>query len=351
MLTLASPDATLVVTNAISYPSWEPFFFDDYRTLFIQARSADPVVNYSINFYTPSGAYVGQFQGATANGLIAVQLGFSGTSTLPAFVTAAITTVNAANQENTMWLPPLWKGTDSYPSIGDWVVAKQKAFDGYVNDDLLYREVDGVVTALEQERNNSVLPKFTNVEAYPISAGSSDPSSITNSWRTLFSAITNFSSRNFFYMGHGIPDSIGGYTNGTPWYGLTATNIAAALGNTPFLNKKVPFTNGPPRRYRFVFLYGCDGATGNLPAAFGISNNRDEDIGVYQQGEPRAAAFLGFNAKPAIAVPTSGGHAVELHMINWLNRFWTRWRAEGGTLEDAVNLANSPSKNGCFGAA
>lgn len=339
LLTLSSTGTTLAVTNAISYPYLEPFFFDDYRSLFIQARSVDPVVNYWIDFYSPSGSYVGQFHGATTNGLIAVQLGFSGTSTLPAFFTAVITTVNAANQQNSLSLPPLWKGRDIFPSVGDWAVVKQKAFDSHENGDLLYAMVDTVAGALQLERANSVLPAFSTIEAYPLRASGSDPSDITNSWGVFFNAITNFSTRNLFYMGHGLPDSLGGYTNNTPWYGITASQIAEALGNTPFLNKKIPFTNGPPHRYRFVFIYGCNGASGSLPAAFGISNNRDEDIGLYQPGEPRPAALLSFNGSPTIAHKIGGGWGVYPHMIEWPEKFWNRWTVQGRTLEEAVNLA------------
>ena len=101
------------------------------------------------------------------------------------------------------------------------------------------------------------------------------------SWLT--SDIRDYEVRNLFYFGHGNPKFIGttkplGVGRPTPGK-ITVADLRQVLG-----------TNHP---YRFVFLYGCNTATGDIPLAFGIPKEKMTRSDFADRGL-RARAFVGF---------------------------------------------------------
>ncbi len=101
------------------------------------------------------------------------------------------------------------------------------------------------------------------------------------SWLT--SDIRDYEVRNLFYFGHGNPDFIGttkpsGVGRPTPGK-ITVADLRQVLS-----------TNHP---YRFVFLYGCNTATGDIPLAFGIPKEKMTRSDFADRGL-RARAFVGF---------------------------------------------------------
>ena len=95
----------------------------------------------------------------------------------------------------------------------------------------------------------------------------------SNSWVTLKAYFQDPSYRNFYYFGHGGTNSFGGDMNVVSNEDVISSITLPGNGtsvDTVFLKNNVGYSRYGAHPYRFVFMDGCDTATGGLPDAFGI---------------------------------------------------------------------------------
>ncbi|MGH7977992.1 MAG: hypothetical protein ACREE6_01355, partial [Limisphaerales bacterium] len=88
-------------------------------------------------------------------------------------------------------------------------------------------------------------------------------------------SLTSWNNRNFYYFGHGSANSIGGDISTLD----SSNNITGSInlpGSRSYLTSQWVHDNVTyntvwgPMPFRFVFLDGCDTATGNWPWAWGV---------------------------------------------------------------------------------
>ena len=336
-----APPVSIVVSNEISFPYWEPLYFADWQVLYIQARSAHTNTDWQIDLYGDDSSYIGSFTGHSDDGLIAVAWNLVdpyGQVRTDAFFIPVITTPYSDPAG-----PKIWRGYDYFPSRGDWVVANQQAWQGWNNAE----ELDSMADSIAQGAQGAgfiVRPPGAGGQAFRLPV--TDNNAVTNAWHTFYNAVTNFVSRNLFYFGHGHNSTLGGYTHPGDGYGLSATEIGYGLRNLPWYEGF--FTSAPlanPQRYRFVFIDGCEGADGNLPFLFGVTNNRDPDLHPYQPGEMRPSAFMGFKGDVAVGVHNTG---IYLYHPNYVSWFFYEWVGQGDRLADARTRAMNYSGTAGF---
>jgi hypothetical protein len=96
--------------------------------------------------------------------------------------------------------------------------------------------------------------------------------------------------------------------------------------NTDYL--KTILQNHP---YRFVFLYGCESAKGDLAEAFGIKKKKwkNNKAGLTSQ------AFLGWKTKRHWFY----GNFLPAESENVFEGFWREWRGTHPNLQDAIDYA------------
>jgi hypothetical protein len=338
-ISLEAPPVSIVVSNEISFPYVEPLYYADSQAMYIQARSAHPNATWWVDIYGDQNNYIGTLTGQTVgDGLIPViwtLLDPYGRLRTDAFFTPVVRTAwtdsNGHGQAQAVGAK-VWRGYDYFPSQGDWVVANQQAWQGWNNADTLDGTADAIASGARGAGFN-VLPAGSPGEAFRIPV----TGDFSSAWRTFYNAITNFSSRNLYYLGHGANSTLGGYTPAGNGNGLSATELGTGLRNLPWYGGLVGHPPQPnPQRYRFVFIDGCEGADSGLPFLFGITNNRDPELHPYQPGEARPSAFLGFEGDVAIGIRNTG---IYLYRPNYVSHLFILWSLNGLTLKAAREQA------------
>jgi len=133
-------------------------------------------------------------------------------------------------------------------------------------------------------------------------------------WSTLLNLLQFSEAENFVYLGHAGPNLIG---------------LSQSLGLSSDLLKRVLVLQNHP--YRFVFLYGCQSAKGDLPEAFGIKKKKwkNNKAGLTPQ------AFLGWNTKRHWFY----GNFLPVESQLFFVGFWREWSGRYPNLQDAINYA------------
>jgi hypothetical protein len=287
----SSDQFSLTVSNEINYPDWEELVGEGVSAYFAQTvyTGADWEIDISDN----TGTRIKTLTGQATNGLIEAYwdlIDENGVARTNAdsdpFFNSTIF-VSAPNSLTSVQkkTPPKKQIKSAYPEPGKWTVAYQETFSYMVNSNMYRQAIDYFLYDGAQFGGGTVffvLPgTSTNGQTYPLRFPNTNrvvnpPVTIVEilkDQKVLRAALTNTLSRNFYYNGHGLPDSFAGF--------LSSGELKQYIRH----------------RYRFVFLDACLTANGGLPAAFGLNYNKPMSLGRFQQSGLRPGTFVGYSVK------------------------------------------------------
>jgi hypothetical protein len=135
-----------------------------------------------------------------------------------------------------------------------------------------------------------------------------------NNTATLTNALNDPSCGNFYWMGHGGPQSIGPVTNA----GLTRLDISRLLGNRGYLGPNTFYNN---HAFRLVILDGCNTSSWDWAKAWGIPFFEEQSEAVYAAEGLDYCAFVGWTNKTDQVETTAGGDAYGM-CLNALFYYW-----------------------------
>jgi hypothetical protein len=208
-----------------------------------------------------------------------------------------------------------------------------QAWEGALGHENLDTATDGFVLAAEIN-SLTVRPNHPYGEAFRVGYGSDIPVATRNAqWSALRSALFHQESRNFFYLGHGAPDGIGASDN--PNRFITAAEIAGGLFT-------IPAGQANRHAYRFVFLYGCETASGTLPESFGMLHRENVPGIDFANAALTPNAYVGWNQNEAAAI---AGSAL-MDNVFFLQHFQYEWSQANGVHEALRRAKNNYSDVG-----
>jgi hypothetical protein len=352
------------IQNEITFPNWIDYYGELYDALLITAESAHTDADWFIDIYGSESGYIGTFGGHTYDGhiygwwdLVGPPPNYTVYNNERYFdfvVTTEWSGTQAAQGNGPQPQLPggsssatmrTYRQNDNWTSKGMWVVANLQAWEGVLGSDMLDTASDGFAQMAETF-GLTVRPSRPAGESFRIGYGGGIPESTRNSqWASLRSAIYNQESRNFFYLGHGSPDGIGASTNINRF--IKAAEVASMLHT-------IPAGQTNRHSYRFVFLFGCETASGTLPESFGIIHRENVPGIDYANAGLTPGAFVGWNHKQSAAILSS----VFTDNAFYLQHFQLEWTLYGRGLNDALDHAKNDytdvgfinrSKLKCFG--
>jgi hypothetical protein len=223
-------------------------------------------------------------------------------------------------------MPPTYKVTDPWSTSGAWVFGVQHAFDGLIDHDLLYEELDGFFNAAKN--NYGVGPSPAGSEPYQIDFQGGNE---TNNWYSLRWTLFYNTVRNFVYFGHGGPNGLG-YSQSNTNTSVTVTDIGNALHTIP---------SGQTNRhaFRFVFLDGCSTAKGKMPEAFGIIHKENVSLTDYGNASMRPSCFCGWTEDKWVG--NNLGNNVNYDHVNYISHIQESMILFGSTIGAAIDYAAS----------
>jgi len=212
-----------------------------------------------------------------------------------------------------------------------WLVAFQ---DHFYTDDPCTASVDSLY--LPAIQNILGGPALWNIPVaqYPIEFGTNYVQAERDfGWTNLLQYLSDTRIRNLYYFGHG-----GSLEIGADVYAYKADGCAGAPFGLPHpkasLSSQQVKEHIKPNVYRFVWLDGCDTATGEWPEAFGISSATN-DVNFYTSADntnhTRPSAFIGWNISP-------GGRDWGTNEQWWnFRKYWmSNWSVNNGNPQDQL---------------
>ena len=336
-----SPTVQINVQNEISFPDWMPVFGQDYDSLLITAQSAHADADWYIDVYDSQSEYIGTFAGHTYDGVIGVVWDLLGpygeyhNDSSFQFVVNTVFDDGLGSGPQPQGLdgasalaPPTHKNYDRWGAAGDWVVANQQAWENKTGKENLDMMTDGFAQGA-QTYGLAYRPNDGSGNAYRIHY---NDSAEADSWAAFRAALYHPTSRNVFYSGHGGANGIG--------RDLRNTNSSISVTEIQNRLHTVPAGQTNRHAFRFVFLDGCETASGGFPEAFGIVHKENLSEDYYIASAERPSAFVGSNKSPSIA------YANSINTDHWkfINNFQFRW-ATGEGLRSALDNANNGPLN------
>jgi hypothetical protein len=339
-LQATSPPVTIVVSNEISFPNWMPEFGQLYDSLYITAQSAHADADWYIDVYGAGTNYIGTLGGHTYDGnievvwdLVGPPPAFNVYSNEPyfdlVFATAFDDAVQGPGSAVAGPKRPL-KNWDLWAAPGDWVVANQLYWENWVGGENLNTMTDGFAE-MAQGFGRTVRPTDPTGEGFRLHYNDALE---VSSWQSFRQALSHPNSRNLFYSGHGGNGGIG-YDRGNTNVHIKRCEIEAMLHT-------VPAGQTNRHAFRFVFLDGCETASGHLPEAFGIIRRKDLPHSYYDNAGLRRSTFVGWNKSPAIGL---SGRYVSTDHWKFIQNFQYLWNTGTGVRE-ALNGANRNGPGG-----
>ena len=156
-------------------------------------------------------------------------------------------------------------------------------------------------------------------------------------WQSWLGWLSDPGTANLYYFGHGDAEAVGGSSGAS----ASKQAIGDALGNGytrlwwwPF--KKLYHVK---HTYRFVYLDGCDTASGDLCVAFGIERIRTNDT-YYAANGIQPQAFLGWTNIMQYALVTHADFNADLAAFD--DGVFYNWSQGQTPLIGAVNQARAP---------
>lgn len=337
-----SPPVTVNVYNEVAFPNWIEHFGELYDSVLITAQLAHTNAHWFVDIYGSNAGYIGTFEGDTTDGTIYGWWDLVGPGgvayTNEAYFDFVVSADYAGqapqgngpqpNGSSTSVPKRTYRQTDNWVGKGMWVTANLQAWENLTSSDTLDIATDGFVTIADTV-GLTTRPTHPTGTAFRIQYGSGIPASTRNSqWQSLRNALYHPESRNFFYLGHGSPDSLGGSPDTNRL--ITVSEVATNLHTIPA---------GQTNRhgYRFVFLYGCETASGTLPEAFGIIHRENVPIGDYVDAALTPGAFVGWNDKQKAGILG----ASLLDNAHFLQHFQYEWAGNGRGVSAALDAAKN----------
>ncbi|MBA4149503.1 MAG: hypothetical protein H0X66_15425 [Verrucomicrobia bacterium] len=308
---------TVNVTNQIFYPDWVDEVGDNL--MLIKVSSAYLDFDWQVDIFGATNNYIRSFFGNSTNGPIDIAwdlvdiFGAKLTNDTMFYSDTTITpgvSFNSITQRN----PVSIKRADNYPDQGKWVVASLDFLPHNATGYSLWSDAMNSIAQMG-EQGGGVLPTTNRNWGEPFVIQTGPTATNTPSdWTTLlFSGLTNREVRNFYYSGHGSPDSIGDEHGG----------LSSALVSL-FLNNNKGSTNANHTRYRFVWLDGCQTANGTWPRAFGLGMREDVPLESYTT---RPGAFCGSDRNIyAYTIGPSGFPSIKQSASYYRSNFAFHWR-------------------------
>ena len=339
----SSPVVTINVYNEISFPNWMPLFGQLYDSLYITAQSAHADADWYIDVYGGDSGYIGTFGGHTYDGNIEVVWNLIGPPpNYPSYAnepyfdfvveTFFIGAQGPGNGPQPMGstgaaTPRTSKNWDYWTVRGDWVVANQLFWGGWVGGNKLNEMADKFVDMAESAFGLTVRPNHDYLEAFRIPYDTGGTTEI-DKWRDFRQALYDPHTRNLFYSGHGSNKGIG--------YNASNTNVFIPRAEIASVLRTVPAGQTNRHAFRFVFLDGCESASGHLPEAFGIIREKDLPYTHYLNAGERYSSFVGWNIKPTIGYT---GHLVNTDHWKFIINFQYLWFTSSLGLRECLNKA------------
>lgn len=344
--------ATKLVTiqNDICFPDGIPLAGD---TLFVLPQTIHTNGTWALQVYDDQGNLFASTNGqvdaegfcldpnTSERGVSFSLLDGQGNQFPSAYYLAAVTTTNASDGStstatNKIGVEAPWTGNRK------WVIASQPLSQfGTVVNQSIWGTMD---LAAERVQDTFGIELLFDIEPQSPPKtwrlSSSSGWSTSQKWAQLAYRLgangnTNTEARNFFFFGHFDGQNLGGTTN--PAYSISVKDLRAWLGNAPDPLK------GPNRHpFRFVFIDGCNSASGDLCTAFGIPKTKMTSQQMRDKGlEPRA--FVGWKN---VKLTNLGGFFNYAH-LEFVQRFWELWPmtntnvspARPYTLQEALDQA------------
>lgn len=361
-MTFSNAPQAINIGCLIRFTNWDDLILSNVYTFKAQTV---PNVDWEIDIYDINDNFVNYQTGHTSDGNIAWTWDFTdywGNSrnnpgSDPDFYPYITVTGDLGDQAQNggyhpngssssgIWMPPV---AAQYPDEGAWLFAYMDKFydDGTSN----YAGADSYYfPAISSLEGGPGLWGTVTYDA-PIKYGRDyDQSTRNASWDSLGNDLQSWNARNFYYSGHGSANSIGGDINVLD----SSNNITASKhlpGSKAFITSQWVHDNVTFNKsygampFRFVFLDGCNTATGDWPQAWGIPKQAvtlDYYTSTNNPKGARPSAFVGWDV-------TVGGQG-------WgtVKQFWdfrTTWMAAwsvqsyGGSpasLSDALETARN----------
>jgi hypothetical protein len=242
--------------------------------------------------------------------------------------------------------PPKKHRKTNWPGHGAWTVSFQDFFKfEYSQNDYMHQVINMYANTAAKYGGYYLyypLPGQTNDigQTYPIRYQKKNhydtnitSDKILSDNAFLLSYLTNTTSRNFFFDGHGGPNYIAS---------LSSVVLKAYIHH----------------RYRFVMLDACSTAVGDLDDAFGIHGPGTFDIGYYENAGIRPAAFCGYDydvpyedSSPVNKDGVDYDDTVPNDVPFFISNFLFYWDTYIQTLQQSINLAgqNLPDPGGYQG--
>jgi hypothetical protein len=350
-----SPEVSVNVYNEITFPNWIEHYGELYNAVLITAQSAHTDADWHVDVYGSDAGYIGTFSGHTYDGNIYGWWNLVGpppasiTYTNERYFDFVFTTVysqsvagNGPEPESATSTATkrTYKQADNWTGSGMWVVANQQAWEGFVGHEELDLASDGF-TQLAEGIGLTVRPSHQSGESFRIQFGNGVLLSTREAqWASMRSALFHPESRNVFYFGHGASTQIGagGGTAGTGTnLCIPATEIAARLHTMPA---------GQTNRhgYRFVFLFGCETASGTLPESFGIIHRENVNMNDYINDALTPGAFVGWNKEQAAGIASM----TFMDDVHYLQHFQLGWTLYGFGVNEALDRAKTDYRDVSF---
>ena len=199
---------------------------------------------------------------------------------------------------------------------------------------MLNEMADNFVVMAESAFGLTVRPNHDYLQAFriPYNAGNTE----IDKWRDFRQALYDPHTRNLFYSGHGSNKGIG--------YDASNTNVFIPRAEIVSALRTVPAGQTNRHAFRFVFLDGCDSASGLLPEAFGIVRQENLPFEYYVNSGERYSAFVGWNKNPTIGFT---GHLVNPDHWKFIKNFQYLWFTSGNGLRQCLDDATGKTGVQC----
>jgi hypothetical protein len=280
--------AAITIGNLITFTNWDDFIWDN-GTYTFRAQTV-PNVDWEIDIYDWNNNFVNYQTGHSSDGNISWTWNLydywgnprNNPDSDPGFIPYFTITGNLSNSAQTGEAGANANSTTTKPGpgamaqrsdVGKWIVTFQDKLyeDGRSNDwTWATQYLEDGINAIWFAPMQWQIPSAKWAIKFGRTYTAADRS---NSWATVRAYLKDPSYRNFYYFGHGGTNGFGGdmnvVSNENIINSITLPGNAACV-DTVFIKNNIGYARYEAHPYRFVFLDGCDTATGGLPDAFGI---------------------------------------------------------------------------------